>query len=130
MNVGVTADLEGTPRPQGLGYDIGAYEFAPALELWGMPSDQAIRLAWQVNLTLPVTATWTISYAGPPGDQASPVTGLSEPTRAYTLTGLANYVPYDITLNAILNSTPVLTDTVTVMPTDIYLYLPLLFKGP
>jgi len=130
MNMGVTTDLEGTPRPQGGGYDIGAYEFTPALELWGMPSNQAIHLAWRVNLTLPVTATWTISYAGPPGDQPSPITGLPVPTRAFTLTGLANYVPYTVTLKAMLDSTPFLTDTVTVMPTDIILYLPAVIKDP
>ncbi|VAW42933.1 hypothetical protein MNBD_CHLOROFLEXI01-3211, partial [hydrothermal vent metagenome] len=70
------------------------------------------------------TATWQISYSGPAGDQSSPIIGLTEPTRAYTLTGLSNYTPYTITLNAILDSSPILTDTVTVMPTDTFVYLP------
>jgi len=44
---------------------------------------------------------------------------------SYTLTGLTNYVPYNIILNARIGSTPVLTGTVTVMPTDLRVYLPL-----
>jgi hypothetical protein len=95
------------------------------LTLNGIPADKTIFLNWQVNATLPLTSTWKIRYDGPPGDQPSPITGLPAPTRAYTLTGLTNYVPYIITLNAMLNSTPILTDTVTVMPTDIFVFLPL-----
>jgi len=130
MNVGVTTDLEGTPRPQGRGYDIGAYEFTPALELWGISSDQAIYLNWRVNISLPLTTTWTISYTGPPGDLPSTITGLPVITRAFTLTGLTNYVPYNVTLNAMLDGTPYLTDTVTVIPTDNLLFLPLVIKNP
>lgn len=130
MNAGVTTDLEGRPRPQGGGYDIGAYEFTPALDLWGISSDQAIYLTWRTNITLPITATWTISYAGPAGDQPSPITDLPETIRTYTLTGLTNYVSYSITLNAILDNTPFLTDTITLVPTDMFLYLPVVSKDP
>lgn len=128
LNVGVTSDLEGVRRPQGGGYDIGAYEFTPALELWGSPADQAIHLIWQANVTLPVTSTWTIRYSVPPGIPPVEIGGLAEPTRAYTLTGLTNYVLYTVTLNAMLESTPFLTDTVTVMPTDVLLYLPAVMR--
>jgi hypothetical protein len=120
----VATDLEGTARPQGGGYDIGAYEFTPALELWGAPSDQEIHLTWKANTSLPAGTTWTIRYTGPPGDQPSPITGLPEATRAYTLTGLTNYVAYKVTLQAMVDGTPMLSDTVTVMPTDVMLYLP------
>ena len=130
LNVGVTTDLEGTPRPQGGGYDIGAYEFTPALELWGRPTNQAIHLSWHVNITLPVTSTWQISYTGPPGDQTSPITGIINDTRAYTLTGLTNYAWYTVTLSVMLDSMPILTDTMTVMPTDLLVYLPLALKEP
>jgi hypothetical protein len=99
------------------------------LSLKGIPANDTIYLTWDVDTTLPVTATWQIAYDGPTGDQPSPITGLPEPTRAYTLTGLTNYVPYTITLNAMLNNTPILTDTVTVMPTDIFGYLPVVAQG-
>jgi hypothetical protein len=98
------------------------------LSLNGFPGDQTIYLTWELNTTLPVTSTWEISYAGPTGDQPSPIAGLPEATRAYILTGLTNYVTYNITLNAMLGSTPFLTDTLMVMPSDILLFLPLAIK--
>ena len=84
---------------------------------------------WTVSATLPVTSTWQLAYDGPSGDQSSPLTGISSPTRAYTLTGLTNYTFYTVTLNAMLDSTPFLTDTVYVMPTGIFVYLPLVLRA-
>jgi hypothetical protein len=127
-NVGMTTDIEGTRRPQGAGYDIGPYEFTPALILSGTPGDQAVHLTWSVNVTLPVTGTWQIDYQGQTGTAYLPITGIISPTRAYTLTGLTNYTWYTVTLNAMLDSTPFLTDTVRVMPTDRLVYLPLVLR--
>ena len=122
--------------------DLGAYEVgaplphygprpvgeAPPLALNGTPADRAIHLAWAVNTTLPVTSTWRLAYDGPTGDQPSPITTILSPTRAYTLTGLTNYTLYTVTLNGMLGSTPFLTDTVRVMPTDIFVHLPLVLR--
>lgn len=99
---------------------------ATELSLQATSADHTIYLSWQVTGLLPVGSTWRISYIGPPGNQPSPIPGLPEPTRAYTLTGLTNYELYTITLNAMLEGTPILTDTVSVMPTDILVFLPLL----
>jgi hypothetical protein len=57
----------------------------------------------------------------------SPVThtGIVSPTRACTITGLTNYEWYTVTLHAMLDSTPILTDTVRVMPADTFVYLPI-----
>jgi hypothetical protein len=107
------------------GSDAFFSKFLPAFKLWGTPGDQTIYLNWQVNVTLPVTATWTISYTGGPGSPASPITGLGEPTRAYAITNTTNYIWYDMTLNAMVGGSAVLTDTVRVMPTDRFVYLPL-----
>ena len=81
-----------------------------------------------MNVTLPTTTTWRISYSGPAGDQPSPISGLASGTRSATLTGLTNYTVYDITVNAMLSGAPILTDTVSVMPTDLLLYLPMVQK--
>jgi hypothetical protein len=121
-------DILGNPRPVGSAPDIGAYEFTPSLILNGTAANRTIRLAWSVNATLPVTSTWRIVYDGPTGDQPSPITSIISPTRAYTLTGLTNHVWYNVTLNAMLDSAPLLTDTVTVMPTNRLVYLPLMLK--
>jgi hypothetical protein len=122
----VTADLEGQPRPTGSVHDIGAYEFQPVLELTGAPANQAIDLKWSVNVTLPPTSTWRIAYYS----QTVPITinNIVSPTRAYALNGLTNYVWYTVTLNAMLNSTPFLTDTIKLMPTDRFVYLPTVMK--
>ena len=105
--------------------DIGAVEIISQLQLTGSPGDQLIVLNWEVNTAVPPTATWQISYNGPAGDQPSPIIGLAESTRSYALTGLTNYTVYDITLNAMLSGSPILTDTTVVMPTDLFIYLPL-----
>ena len=101
---------------------------ASDLTLIGFPGNETINLTWKVNVVLPITSTWEISYTGPTGDQPSPITGLPEATRAYTLTGLANYVPYSVTLNAILDNTPLLTGTITIMPSGTLVFLPLIKK--
>ena len=108
--------------------DIGAYEFTPSLKLYGTPADQTIHLTWLVNVTLPTTTTWRIDYTPPNGDQTPPLTNTNSATRAYTLTGLTNYTWYTVSLNAMLGAEPFLTDTVHVMPTDRFTYLPLVLK--
>ncbi len=126
LNVAITVDLEGNMRPQGKGYDIGAYEFTPAVSLWGYTAPRAITLVWSVNVPVPPTTTWTIDYLGPVGDQPPPIAGLPGSSRSYTLTGLTNYIRYTITLTTDLAW---LTDTVTLMPTDHFLYLPTVYKN-
>jgi hypothetical protein len=107
--------------------EIGAVEILPALTLSGTSGNQVIQLTWEVNTTLPSTTTWTISYAGPAGDEPSPIEGIPSETRAYTLTGLTNYEWYTVTLTTV-GVTPILSDTVSVMPTDRLIVLPLLVR--
>jgi hypothetical protein len=123
----VTTDLEGQPRPSGIASDIGAYEFRPALKLDGTPANQAIHLKWTVNVTPPITSTWRISYYS----QTVPITitDIVSLTRAYPLNGLTNYAWYTVTLNAMLDTTPFLTDTIKLMPTDRLVHLPLILRG-
>ena len=104
--------------------DIGAVEFIPSLDLTGVPGDRSIYLTWNLNTPLSPSATWRIIYTGPEGAQSSPINGIPNAARAYSLTGLTNYTLYGVTLNAMLSGTPILTDTVTIMPTDIFIHLP------
>jgi hypothetical protein len=109
--------------------DMGAFEFTPALSLRGYPADGTIRLNWTVNTTMPLTSTWQITYYSQTVASAITVIGILSPTRAYTLTGLTNYAWYTVTLNALLDSVAFLTGTIRAMPTDRWVYLPLVTKN-
>jgi hypothetical protein len=98
------------------------------LDLHGTPAEGAIHLDWAVHAYLPPTSTWRITYYGE--TVPSPVVEtetLTNTARAYPLTGLTNYEPYTVTLSTV-GVTPPLSDTVTVMPTDIFVYLPVALK--
>jgi hypothetical protein len=107
---------------------VGPLGTGSQVDLNGRPSDQSIHLNWAVTGTLPVTSTWRIDYYSQTVTSPLSITGILSPTRAYTLTGLTNYTLYTVTLNGMLDSTPFLTDTVKVMPTDTFVYLPLVLK--
>ena len=117
LNQGISLAYEGAAP------DLGAYEFLPAVMLMGSPANQSIYLHWTINITPPITSTWRIAYYS----QTVPITinNIISPTRAYTLTSLTNYAWYTVTLNAMLDSTPFLTDSIVLMPTDRLVYLPL-----
>jgi hypothetical protein len=118
--------------------DLGAYEIdaplphygprpvdePPTLTLHAAPANQAIHLNWTFSGNLPPTSTWQIGYQSQTGTLYPPFTGITSPTRAFTLSDLGNYVWYTVTLNAMLGSTPWLTDTARAMPTGIFVYLP------
>ncbi|MBN2007674.1 MAG: right-handed parallel beta-helix repeat-containing protein [Anaerolineae bacterium] len=104
--------------------DMGAYELEPSLELQGMAADRAIHLSWTVNVTLPATSTWTISYESP-GTVYLPITGLTNTLRDYNLTGLVNYTWYTVTLST---APSLFSDTIRLMPTDKAVYLPLILR--
>ena len=121
-----TRDRLGVLRPIGAAIDLGAYEFAPRLTLYGTPGNRIIHLNWMVNTTLPVTSTWRISYYR--RTLSSTINNIISLTRAYDLNNLTNYAWYTITLNAMLDTTPLYTDTIKLMPTDRSVYLPLILK--
>ncbi|HSD83856.1 MAG TPA: right-handed parallel beta-helix repeat-containing protein, partial [Anaerolineae bacterium] len=119
-NQGVSLAYEGNAP------DVGAYEFTPELVLYGSPTDRTIHLNWTIDGTLPPTSMWQISYYS----QTVPITinDIVSPTRAYDLTDLTNYAWYTITLNAMLDTAPLYTDTIKLMPTDRFVYLPIMVK--
>jgi len=102
---------------------------ADALTLRGTSADRAVHLTWQVNATLPATSTWRVEYY----TRTATIYTATNPystTRSLTLTqNVHNYQWYTVTLNAMLGSAPILTDTVRVMPTDIFVYLPIVIRS-
>ncbi|NBD36033.1 MAG: DUF1565 domain-containing protein [Chloroflexi bacterium] len=133
---GVAQDLDGRPRPTGLAPDLGAYEAQPRLSLTAQPGDHKLNLRWRamgmpatlasfaISTTYRMEKSLTLIIAPPP------ITGLLTTTRAYTLTGLVNYTPHTVTVEArdaagqILHRSPPVTAT----PTDIFIYLPTILR--
>jgi hypothetical protein len=128
----VLADISWTTDPDA--WEAARAELADIIEggnlvLHGTPRDQAIHLTWEVYGTLPSTSTWQIDYTSETGTVLLPPISIPTNTvRSYTLTGLTNYVWYSVTLNGMVDATPILTDTVRVMPTNIFVYLPLILR--
>jgi hypothetical protein len=117
LDVAYASSINSVTRPSGAGWDIGAYELEP-LALHGAPGNQIIYLDWRINITLPASATWRITTYSQTITSTLTATVPLSTTRAYTLTNLTNYTWYTVTLNAMAGTTPILTDTVRVMPTD------------
>lgn len=112
----------------GNGPDMGAYEFVPQLTLHGRPADQAIYLTWEVNEQLPPDVIWRIEYEGTPGQSPSPITAIPGNVNSYVLNGMVNYELYHVSIVAIVNNEPVLEDSISMMPTDLFIYLPAMNK--
>jgi hypothetical protein len=99
------------------------------LVLSGSPGDRAARLTWAVRAILPAMSTWRIDYYTAAMTVPHTATDALSSTRSLTLHGLDNYVWYTITLYALDEGAPLLTDTVRVMPTHIAVHLPLTTRG-
>jgi hypothetical protein len=133
-DTGVGLDLDGLPRPAGDAPDIGAYEVQSLLHLSARPGDERIYLTWRVVGHHPVWASFAISLTAAPSGSTvyapTLVTDLLTTTRAYTLTGLANYVWHTVTVEArdTNQSLRERSNPLLVMPTDHYLYLPLVLR--
>jgi len=126
-NANIPQDADGNGRF--LQPDIGAFEFMPTLNLSTSPRNETAHLTWTMDTTLPVTSTWRISYDA--DSLPYPVVetdSLNASARNYTLTGLTNYEVHTIILEALVDSSVVLSDTVAVMPTDKFVYLPVIVR--
>jgi hypothetical protein len=125
---GLGADIDGIPRPYGATWDMGVQEYVPDLDLFGRPGDETIYLDWTVNTTDTIES-WHIEYY----TQTASVFTATDPlsvTRSAVLTEhVRNYDWYTVTLHAMLGETSWLSDTVRVMPTDRFVYLPLVLRG-
>jgi hypothetical protein len=108
--------------------DLGAYEFEARLDLRGAPGDGAIHLNWDLDVTRPFTGTWHVDYYTTTTSVYTATEPLST-TRSTVLTDhVRNYQWYTVTLHAMDGPASILSDTVQVMPTDKFVYLPLVLK--
>ena len=111
------------PRPGYIPYSY-PHPLTKDLILQGIPADRSIGLTWElsVGVHLPPTTTWQIDYYTTTLTAPLSITNITEPTRAYTLTGLTNHEWYTVTLTT---DPAMLTDTVHIMPAGQLVYLPL-----
>jgi len=100
---------------------------APALELHGRPADRAIYLDWTVDITLPVSSAWYIDYYTDTARVYTATETLSATRSTVLQEHVNNYKWYTVTLSTV-GVTPPLSDTVRVMPTNRFVYLPLVLK--
>jgi hypothetical protein len=128
---GVVTDLDRNPRLVGIAPDIGAYELQSLIGLSAWPGDRKIHLVWWLAGHDPFVASFAISVTiSPQGTVSYPsalITGLPTTTLAYTLTDLVNYFWHTVAVEGwdAKDSLLMRSNAVTVMPTDIAVYLPL-----
>jgi parallel beta-helix repeat protein len=135
-DVGVTADFEGDARPFGDYPDIGADEHqdSPTLDLTATPDDQAIYLIWAEFEDAALDSyviTYTYGTGGSDASQGpSPIRDIPTTTHVYSLTDVANYVFYTVTVTARDENDVdlIMSNSVRVMPTNFFVYLPLILK--
>ena len=131
---GVVIDLDGHTRLVGSAPDIGAYELQSLVGLSARPGDKKIHLAWWLAGHDPFLTSFSISVTISPRGTVSYspalITGLPTTTLAYTLTDLVNYTWHTVTVEGwdARDSLLMRSNAVTVMPTDIAVYLPLIVR--
>ena len=104
--------------------DIGAYEYVPKFSASAVPQDSAIKLVWYVEEELPDNLEWFITY-NTVGMQLNNVNNIHKETREYLLENLQNYEVYEIKLVGKVGEEEIYSFAVTAMPTDIFVYLPI-----
>lgn len=101
-----------------------------SVQAWAVPGNQTIRFYWWIYPDQNDGYTWRIDLSGP--GSPSPVTGIPFTTRTYLFTGLTNYATYSATISLVDQEGTILASSrpVQVMPTDLMVSLPIVFKAP
>lgn len=118
QNTAVNYDFTGSAP------DIGAYEYVPKFSVGAIPQDGAVKLVWNVEEELPDNLEWFITY-NMVGMQLNNVNNIHKEIREYLLENLQNYEVYEIKLIGKVGEKEIYSSTITAMPTDIFVYLPI-----
>jgi len=113
-------DHEGTPRPQGSGFDIGAYEWLTGSSCVGpsittQPKSQAVAPGAAVTLTVAASGTSPLSYRwyqGVSGNTTSPVPGAT--ASVFTTGALAGSTSFWVRVSNGCGTTDSTTASITV----------------
>jgi hypothetical protein len=113
--------------------DVGADEFVPFTSFQSVSGDTSVSLNWQVDGALLPGLAWYEVVVTPSTGAVAPTQGTSFSVGLntnITLTHLTNYKSYTIVVEARNQAGDLLakSSSVTVMPTDIFVYLPIVIK--
>jgi len=103
---------------------------AVTVQAWAVPGNQSLRLYWWVYPDEDDGYTWRIDISG--SGSPAPVTGIPFANRTYLFTGLSNYQTYSITVSLVNPEGTIIafSPAIQVMPSDLMVNLPLVFKAP
>lgn len=126
------SDFEGDSRTQFGAADVGADEYAPIV-LTAVSSDSQLQLSWQAKPGLLTDLNRYQIRVTPSAGAANPNEGISINAglqTTFTLTGLTNYKNYTVFIEARNNGDTVIgqSNSVTIFPTDIAIYLPMIVQ--
>ena len=127
-----SVDIDNQSRTDFTPADVGADEFAPIV-LTAVSNDAELQLNWEADTNLLAGFHHYQILVTPSGGANAPNEGTSinaNTQTSYTLTGLTNYENYTIVVEGQTNANAKIgqSNTITIFPTDIHLYLPTIIK--
>lgn len=114
---GVTTDIDGVPRPQGFGYDAGAFEFVPPLTITTQPSGRVVNAGANVTFSVSAIGPGTITYQW--RKDGTPISGATGSSLSLTNVQAGDAADYTVVVSNFNESVTsnAATLTLTTLPT-------------